>query len=350
MAEIWLGTHPSSEAKLVEDPRVTLSAASGEELPFLMKILAAESPLSIQVHPNQEQAKQGFEREEALGLARDSANRNYKDNKHKPEILIALADGFRALCGFRPSTQIAEILLAVSNLDARLKVFEDWSNKVVEQDGLKKVFTEMIQAKEIAEMFESVLVMDSLGSSSSSQEAVSLATNLLKKYPGDTGALVSMLLNQVTLSEGQAIYLPAGNMHAYLEGLGIEVMASSDNVIRGGLTPKHIDLEELNLITDFSELAKPIVSPRKLAAGLVGYPVDVDDFEVYRAEVSSSNLLIDLDLPGNSIFLCTSGEVAVSSSLDEREVIRKSEALYLSGDARKFSLTGSGTVFIATRS
>ena len=348
MAEIWLGTHQGSPAVLQATPEITLLEQIEKELPFLLKILAAASPLSIQVHPNKDQAQAGFAREESLGLALDSVFRNYKDQKHKPEILIALTDGFRALCGFRSASQISEILLDISTLDPSLLQFKDWSILALEQDGHKKVFVEMIQANQMAKIFESISVSNFAELTESTNQAITLASELFVRYPSDTGALVSMLLNQVTLARGQAIYLPAGNMHSYLGGLGLEVMVSSDNVIRGGLTPKHIDVEELISITDFSALSEPIVEPVKLAEGLVSYPVGGDDFKVYKAEVSSGNLLIDLDLPGDAIFLCTQGEVAVSTSLEEREVLKKSEALYLSGDAKKFSLTGSGTVFIAT--
>jgi mannose-6-phosphate isomerase len=168
---------------------------------------------------------------------------------------------------------------------------------------------------------------------------------LSKSYRSDTGLLVSLMLNEVNLEPGEAIFLPAGNLHAYISGLGVEVMAASDNVLRGGLTEKHIDIEGLVEITDFNELVAPKVSPKKLAEGLLEYEVSVSDFKVYRAEVSSRNLLADLDMPADAIILCTEGSVAVSSSLEEREVLLKSEAVFVSG-AKKISLSGSGVVFI----
>jgi mannose-6-phosphate isomerase len=167
----------------------------------------------------------------------------------------------------------------------------------------------------------------------------------LEKHPGDTGALVSLLLNFVRLAPGEAIYLPAGNLHAYLAGLGLEVMAASDNVIRGGLTSKHIDKAELRQIADFSELANPLVSTKKLAEGLVEYPVSASEFRIYRAQITGSNLLADIDLPAAAVIVCVSGEIAVGTSQEQREVLKKGEVVFVS-EAKKFSLSGSGDVFV----
>ena len=156
---------------------------------------------------------------------------------------------------------------------------------------------------------------------------------------------MALLLNHVGLESGEAIYLPAGNVHAYLSGLGLEVMAASDNVLRGGLTSKHIDKSELMNVADFSELAKPVVSTKKLAVGLVEYPVAASEFRVYRAQISGSNLLADIDLPAAAVIVCVSGEIAVSTSLEEREVLKKGEVIFVS-EAKKFSLSGSGDAFV----
>jgi mannose-6-phosphate isomerase len=153
------------------------------------------------------------------------------------------------------------------------------------------------------------------------------------------------MLNEVSLAPGEAIFLPAGNIHAYLSGLGIEVMASSDNVLRSGLTSKHVDVDEVLKLADFSELTEPKVRPRKLAEGLIEYPIQCSEFRVYRAEVSGKNLLADLDLPASAMVVCTAGEIAVSTSLEEREVLTKAEVVFAS-EAKKLSLTGNGTAFV----
>jgi mannose-6-phosphate isomerase len=316
-----------------------LSEQLGSRLSFLVKFLAADKPLSIQAHPNAAQAKAGFDRENSAGLALDDPTRNYKDDSAKPELLIALSE-FRALCGFRPTAEILEIFLAFSETEPR---FGELAALVATDSSLETLLSELLQDTELAKRFDSTVV--SIEGDSLAESARVLASQLLSQYPGDTGALVALVLNLVELSPGQAIYLPAGNLHAYLSGLGIEVMAASDNVIRAGLTQKHIDKSELLNIAAFQSLLEPVVLPRKLAEGLSEYEVAAEQFRVYKAEVTGTNLLADLDLPGSALVVCVSGDVAVSTSLEEREVLRKAEVVYLS-DAKKFSLSGSGGVFV----
>lgn len=338
IAEVWFGTHPAGESKVASNGE-SLEQAASERLPFLVKFLAAASPLSIQVHPNSQQAKAGFERENALGLSLADQKRNYRDQSHKPEILIALTP-FEALCGLRPAAEATQIF---SEFALKYPAFEEFAK--LSRVSLKETFTALLEAKELAASFATEVSESGLGEKA--LEAVQLAKRLLAKYPKDTGALTAMLLNHVHLEPGEAIYLPAGNLHAYLAGLGLEVMASSDNVIRAGLTEKHIDSKELMAIGDFSELLEPKVATKKLAQGLIEYPVSVPDFRVYRAQVSGGNLFADLELPSHALVIGVSGEVAVSTSLEEREVIKKSEVVYLAR-ARKFSLSGSGEVFLVT--
>ena len=338
LAEVWFGTHPQGESKVLSSGK-NLSEQLGSRLSFLVKFLAADKPLSIQAHPNAAQAKAGFDRENSAGLALDDPTRNYKDDSAKPELLIALSE-FRALCGFRPTAEILEIFLAFSETEPR---FGELAALVATDSSLETLLSELLQDTELAKRFDSTVV--SIEGDSLAESARVLASQLLSQYPGDTGALVALVLNLVELSPGQAIYLPAGNLHAYLSGLGIEVMAASDNVIRAGLTQKHIDKSELLNIAAFQSLLEPVVLPRKLAEGLSEYEVAAEQFRVYKAEVTGTNLLADLDLPGSALVVCVSGDVAVSTSLEEREVLRKAEVVYLS-DAKKFSLSGSGGVFV----
>jgi len=338
LAEVWFGTHPQGESKVLSSGK-NLSEQLGSRLSFLVKFLAADKPLSIQAHPNAAQAKAGFDRENSAGLALDDPTRNYKDDSAKPELLIALS-AFRALCGFRSTAEILEIFLAFSETEPR---FGELAALVATDSSLETLLSELLQDTELAKRFDSTVV--SIEGDSLAESARVLASQLLSQYPGDTGALVALVLNLVELSPGQAIYLPAGNLHAYLSGLGIEVMAASDNVIRAGLTQKHIDKSELLNIAAFQSLLEPVVLPRKLAEGLSEYEVAAEQFRVYKADVTGTNLLADLDLPGSALVVCVSGEVAVSTSLEEREVLRKAEVVYLS-DAKKFSLSGSGSVFV----
>ena len=338
VAEVWFGTHAGGPSTLLDSGQ-SLEEALGARLSFLVKFLAADSPLSIQVHPDASQAKAGFARENAAGIPLTAAERNYKDDTHKPEILIALTD-FEALCGFRPRAQVLEIFLAFSESEPR---FGELAALAATDAAIEEIFSELLEDKSLAERFNASV--EALDSDSLAESARALVAGLLQKYPGDTGALVALLLNHVKLAPGEAIYLPAGNLHAYLSGLGLEVMAASDNVLRGGLTTKHIDKAELRQITDFSELSEPVVVSKKLAEGLVEYPISASEFRVYRAQISGANLLADLDLPTGAVIVCVSGEVAVGTSLEEREVLKKGEVVFVN-QAKKFSLSGSGEVFV----
>jgi mannose-6-phosphate isomerase len=342
VAEVWFGTHPGGES-IASDSGKPLSELIGSKLSFLAKFLAAGSPLSIQVHPTKAQAKAGFAREQALDLELSDPIRNYRDQNHKPEILVAVS-GFSALCGFRPLFELREIFLAFSESEERFGLL---AAELASGSTLQEIFTELLEDTELAARFsKSVGESDSISVDQPlAQAARDLALSLLEKHPGDTGAMVSLMLNHLVLSPGEAIFLPAGNLHAYLSGLGVEVMAASDNVIRGGLTSKHIDRAELLNITDFQELVEPLVKPVKLAEGFFEYQVGAPEFRLYLAELTGSNLLADLDLPSGALVICTAGEVAVSTSLEEREVLSKGEVVYLS-EANKFSLSGSGSAFV----
>jgi mannose-6-phosphate isomerase len=338
IAEIWFGTHPLGESETIGEGKF-LSESLGKRLNFLVKILSADHALSIQVHPNAQQAKEGFQHEQAQGISIDDPKRTYKDSSHKPEALIALTS-FKALCGFRPRE---DLILVFTEFGKSEPEFDLLAKSLTGGASFAEVFRSLITDTELAKRFNKTV--DTSQGVALAKEARGLVQRLLVQFPDDTGALVALMLNEVSLDPGEAIYLPAGNIHAYLSGLGIEVMAASDNVLRSGLTSKHVDVAEVLKLADFSELQEPKVRPKKLAEGLVEYPVKAAEFRVYRAEVSGKNLLADLDLPASAMVVCTSGEVAVSTSLDEREVLTKAEVVFASG-AKKLSLSGSGSAFV----
>lgn len=347
MAEIWYGTHNGSPTLVADEPGVTLKdKLGGRDLSFLLKILAADAPLSIQAHPNSAQAERGFALENAAGIPMHSPQRNYKDDRHKPEIIFALSD-FEALCGFKPLKDIGylfEDLASHGGVSEGFKTLAThWGQLLLEENGLQKVFSDISHRRGNLDGFTAELAQFAEW-----EARFELADRLNRLYPGDPGVVIAMLMNHVYLEPGQALFLPAGNIHAYLGGLAVELMASSDNVLRGGLTPKHIDVDELETVIDFTAGSIPLVKPIELTNGLTHYPCAVDDFMFYRAEVSGTVVLADLNLPGDTIFLCTAGEVAVSDSIEEHLVLRRGEAAFMSADARLFSLAGSGTVFIAT--
>jgi len=353
MAEIWFGTHDGSPTQVIGlgTSLHDLLLARGKEarLPFLLKILAAEKPLSIQAHPNAEQAIEGFARENDAGLALSAADRNYKDDKPKPELIVALSKSFEALVGFADPRLIAEKfaeILEASSSEKLNKVLTGWITDLGNSGGIEKVFMETLTAAECDDQF----ISDLVDAAEQCPSLVELVSHLTTHHGLDRGIVSALLLNHFSLSIGEALFVPAGMPHAYLSGLGVEVMIASDNVLRGGLTPKHIDIPELAKVLVFEANNPAPTKFSRLAVGLEQFDFPTSEFSFYRAEVGSNNLLVDLNLPGDAIILCTSGAIAVSNSLGEREVIDKGEAAYLSADARVFSLAGNGQAFIAITS
>ena len=346
-AEVWFGTHAGSPALLADDRGTTLREhLGGHQLSFLLKILAADQPLSIQAHPNSQQAKAGFAREEAQGIAVTASNRNYKDDQHKPEIIVALSD-FEALCGFKPLNEIDQLLEDMethSGVSEGFRIIStQWRKLLHEPDGLRKVFSDISHRRGNLDGFTAELT-----AMADFEARFALAERLNLLYPGDPGVVLALLMNHVFLEPGEALFLPAGNIHAYLSGLGVELMAASDNVLRGGLTPKHVDIDELERVVDFTPGRIPLVVPREISSGLIQYQCNTDDFLLYKLEPSGERLMADLSLPSEAVILCTAGEIAISNSLEERVVLRRGEAAFMSADAKFFSISGSGTAFLAT--
>ena len=348
MAEIWFGTHPGSPTRLLGSEQ-TLIELRGKPLSFLFKILAAGQPLSLQAHPTVEQAREGFARENAAGIPLDSENRNYKDDQHKPEMVVALTP-FRALTGFREATE-TEVLLAKLQLQSskpmasQLQIWRDLLGESIES-----LFTYLLQQRGNDVLLTDELVDTAARTLESAPEFagnLTLLPELQQLYAKDPGIAISLMLNYVELKEFEALQLGAGNIHAYLSGLSLEVMAASDNVLRGGLTPKHIDSAELIKVLNFSGGEVPKLHAKKIGNGIFEYPRAVSDYQLYRFELSGHNLLADLNLPSDSIAICTSGEVAIYDSQGDAVTIKRGEAAYLA-DAKLFSLTGNGIVFVAT--
>lgn len=354
MAEIWFGTHSASATSVADENRSLLELREGQHLPFLVKILAAGAPLSIQAHPNKEQAEAGFARENELGIALTSPERDYKDDNHKPEIIVALTD-FTALAGFRPlvdtiiSFQRIVLQAQSLNLFTLERAFADWI-AVLRQAGLSALVTGLLNRPEnLAEVCEELSQLAGLSRTVQNVESQNLAlVPLLQQlYPGDPGVIISQLMNVVELAPNESLEINAGIVHAYISGLGVEVMASSDNVLRGGLTQKHINTDELKNVLDYSTaLIRPDVAKTE-SQGLYRYPSRNKDYIVYRVEVGASNILADLKLNNAAIVVCVAGEIAVGDSKEERQVLRKGEAVYLA-DANFYSFSGSGTAFLVT--
>jgi mannose-6-phosphate isomerase len=339
-AELWLGAHPGSPARLVDGTGTVIDILD-DRLPFLLKVLAAASPLSLQAHPTMAQAADGFARENALGIPLDAAERNYKDAFHKPELIYALTDGYRALCGFREVTATAASiarLLVASQGDSALA---GWAARLGTDDDLQSTFEWLVTGGEDVEELVAAVVA---AASELEGDHFTLVGELSAAYPGDPGIVVSLMLNLVTLQRGEVLYLPAGNIHAYVEGLGIELMAASDNVLRGGLTPKHIDVPELLSVLDFTPVAVPYLAPETTDSGIAVYRPDVPDFvlAVVEGEVADAAYPIG----GVGIALCTAGSFELTGALSSVTVAR-GESVLVTADEATLSITGAGSLFIA---
>ena len=326
-AELWLGTHPGSPSHTPDG-----SLADITTLPFLLKVLAAGSPLSLQAHPTIAQAVEGFARENALGIALDAANRNYRDELHKPEIIYALTP-FRALCGFRPASETGaaiERLLGAVPGDAALS---SWLDRLGSDDDIRPVFDWLLSRGPGVDELLTALVS---AAAHVDGEHYTLVAELAAAYPGDPGIAISLMLNLALLEPGEVLFLPAGNIHAYVEGLGIELMAASDNVLRGGLTPKHVDVPELLSVLDFTPLPVPYLAPT-VTGGVESFR-PLPDFQLLHETGSAV-----LELPAEAIAICTAGSFTLGA-----HALARGESVYIA-DESPLAITGSGDLFIATR-
>ena len=350
-AELWFGDHPGSPALIVggadEPDLAAYLTARGEKLPFLLKVLAAAEPLSLQAHPTIAQAREGFARENAAGIALDDPARNYKDELHKPELIYALTDPFIALAGFR-SVAAARAELQRSVIDAeRIQATEGLApliDRLTGDDALPDVVRWLIgRGDGVTELVDAVAaVARHLEHRPLDSDSWATVRRLADHYPGDAGIALSLLMHTVVLRPGEALYLPTGNIHSYQYGLAIEVMAASDNVLRGGLTPKHVDVAELMTVLDARPVAEPRIAPRTLSVGVHRFEPDVVDFALTVVESDAARRGVHLEAGGRAIVLCLSGRVTLQGSL----VLERGQAAFC--DDVELSIHGDGRVVVAT--
>lgn len=360
-AELWIGAHPDSpstahvpedgtnkplDALIAGDPEHFLGTESvsrfGPRLPFLAKILAAAQPLSLQVHPSLEQAKAGFARENAEGVAPDAAHRNYRDDNHKPEMILALTP-FEALCGFRPAAATRAILQHVAGaFDAPGNAGADLVAALDrdlagdnESTGLRTAFERLITGGQaIAEATSLVVAaLLSRGDLAPYQDELGTVISLNEKYPGDPGVLISLLLNRISLQPGEAVYLPAGNVHAYLHGLGVEVMASSDNVLRGGLTPKFVDVPELLRTVDFRPVAVPMLSAERTVLDQELFRPPFAEFQLQRIELAPGGAPVPVAQSGAAVVIVVAGSIYLDSPKGDLQLGRGGSAFVAAAEA-----------------
>ncbi|MDI1462763.1 mannose-6-phosphate isomerase, class I [Catellatospora sp. KI3] len=346
-AELWIGAHPGDPSRdgtgrgldelIAQAPRALLGAAAdrfGARLPYLMKVLAAASPLSLQAHPDLARAQAGYAAEDAAGVAPDSAERSYVDRNHKPELLVALTP-FDALCGFRPAAQARELLGAVA-APAGVLAALDAGGPVAAVGALLALPRETAAAAAA----QALALADRLPAA----EAV-LVRRLEEAFPGDVGVLVALLLTHLTLAPGEGLWVPPGVMHAYVRGAGIEVMAASDNVLRGGLTGKHVNVPELLAVLGDGSAAPAVIAPVEIGPEVTTWPVPVDDFALHR--VSPGGRRCEPGLDGARVVLCVAGELVLGDGADEIRLGAGQAAFVAAGTP--LELTGTGTAFVASR-
>ena len=355
VAELWFGAHADDPSHVPDhgknldelisaDPEALLGGAVvqrfGAQLPFLIKVLAAETALSIQVHPDRAQAAAGFAAEDARGVPRDAPERNYRDTNHKPELLCALTP-FEALCGFRP---VAETLRLLDALD--VPELGQVRDLLAGPEGLRAAFTQLLTLTDPAALASAVADrVASVPPGSVWAGPAHAAATAAADFPGDVGVVLALLLNYVRLAPGEAIYLGAGNVHAYLRGTGIEIMANSDNVLRCGLTPKHIDVGELLKITDFTPLTEPRRAAEPTGCGR-SFGTSVADFALSLLDLDSHGSC-SVGGTGPYVVLCTSGNVRVEA-LGAVVDLAAGRAAFVRARDAAFTVRGSGRVFAAT--
>lgn len=357
VAEAWLGAHPSAPSEvrdggvsLVEVISAAPTAALGEDvvarfgptLPYLLKLIAADRPLSLQVHPHIDAAREGFEREEAAGVPLDAPHRSYRDRNHKPELVYALTR-FEAVCGFRAPRRAAELL---AGLDAPLaKELHDVLVSQPTAAGIEAAFTALLRPETRPGADAVQQVVDAcarrLADGSPSPRADRTVVQLAEAYPGDPGVVTSLLLNPVTLHPGDAMFVPAGGVHAYLNGLAVEIMASSDNVLRAGLTPKHVDVDELLRNVDYVAAPPIRIAPERFHGATRVFYAPVDDFEL-----SVTDLLDDEQHPlpgrGPRVLLCLDGAMTVEAASGEALRLGRGEAAFVPASDGALTVCGTG--------
>jgi mannose-6-phosphate isomerase len=361
VAELWLGAHPKApsivlrercEQSLVElveaEPEAVLGADAvrrfGPRLPFLLKVLAAEKALALQVHPTEAQAVHGFQRENALGMRLDAPQRNYLDRFHKPELICALGP-FECLVGFR----------SVKDIAAELKLLE---SQTIEEDI--DSFARLQNSDALRRLFESIMSMERARQQRLVREVVEKAmaaggdlyrwiVELDRQYPGDIGVLSPLLLNLLRLHPGQAVYLAPGTVHAYLGGLGIELMANSDNVARGGLSARHVDRPEFLSLLRYDDRPGEPLDPVEVDGGLDEYEVPAADFRLFRIRLERGVRYTSERSRAVEILICTGGTGKLHVDACGPDYgIQRGDSFLVPAESPPYAIEGEATLFKAT--
>ena len=356
-AELWMGAHPKASSEvwyqerwqaldqlISEYPQELLgelvTARFGPQLPFLFKVLAVEKPLSIQAHPDKVQAEAGFYRENRAGIDLNAARRNYTDSNHKPECICAITP-FTGLCGFRTLADMMTLLGTV------------WPQRhnhlltLLTTQGIRAFFAGLMALTDkdrVGIITESVENASNLHKTS---PAFYWMSQLNQLYPNDIGVLAPLWLHVVDLKPGEAIYLPSRQLHAYLKGVGIEIMANSDNVIRGGLTPKHIDVPELMTVLDFSPQPPFIIEAYEQSEIERIYSSPAEEFLLTALDLTAGRMH-QLAAGSIAILFCIQGSAAIEYRGENSPmIIDKGESVLLPAALRHATISGSALVYLA---
>ncbi|MEN0128232.1 MAG: mannose-6-phosphate isomerase, class I [Brevundimonas sp.] len=358
LAEAWFGAYPTAPARIMDGPSLDAFIAAdpehalgvgvatrfGSHLPYLLKLIAADAPLSLQVHPDIQRARAGYAAENAAGIPLTSPQRSYKDDNHKPELVYALTR-LDAMVGFRAPRRAAELLTGLDvPLAAKLRdiLVADPSSA-----GVRAAFSWLLAADtrpaapDVNEF--AAACARRLEDGSPSPRTDRTVMRLAAAYPGDPGAVTSVLLNPVTLRPGEALFVPAGTVHAYLGGLALEIMANSDNVLRAGLTTKHVDAEEL-LATLDTVAAPPIrIAPERVFTSTEIFYAPVDDFELSVTRLTDEGTT---RIPGRGprVLVCIEGEVEVHGEHDGTLVLARGQAAFVPAADGPLSARGDGVL------
>ena len=357
-AELWMGAHPKATSHIwfqerwqaldqliaqypIETLGAEVVAKFDQTLPFLFKVLAADRPLSIQAHPNPNQALSGFRRENEAGIDLEAPHRNYKDDRHKPECLSALTP-FWGLCGFR---SIADMMTLMGPI---------WPGAytnaltILTRDGLRPFFAHiMTMGPKLREALVGQVIDNTAGMKSQSDVAMWIH-QLAEIYHNDIGVLSPILLNVVHLTPGQAIYLPAGQLHAYLDGVGIEIMANSDNVLRGGLTPKHVDVTELLNVLDFTPRIPTILNGSGIDQVEHIYPSQAAEFIMSIIRISEGKTYSpDRQSAVPEIVLCTQGQACIRWHDDQTLMLPKGQSAFIPASVGQYTLSEDAILYRA---
>ena len=349
-AEMWMGAHPKAPSRIqsatgeealdvavAAAPTAVLGAATASrfagKLPFLLKLLAAGEPLSIQSHPSLAQAAEGYARENAAGIPLDAPHRNYRDDNHKPEIICALTP-FWALSGFRAATEIAALWGRVPGMEAHVARLQ--------RDGWQAAF-EVLMRLDVATRAELAAAAAAVADEAPEWRWV---RRLQDVYPGDIGVLAPLYLNVVELAPGEALFQDAGTLHAYLDGLGVELMANSDNVLRGGCTVKHVDVPELLKTLDFSAHMVHILRPEPVGNGEGRYLTPAPEFALSVLDIGPQSYHAAAERPVE-LLVCVAGRVTVRSDATE-VTLTPGQSLLAPAALGRYTVTGTGRLYKAT--